>query len=141
MSDPSDQTPIDDHKLLDDAIPIDAIEEEDGAEEKTAAELPEAIELEGGDELSGPVQEIKTFGRENLHEDEWARTPNTTGNGAIHVRTFVAKLRLDAVEHLDQQINEWLDAHPQYEVKFVTTSVGELLGKTKEAAMFMSVWV
>jgi len=141
MSDPSDQTPIDDQKLLDDAIPIDAIEEEDGAEEKTAAELPEAIELEGGDELSGPVQEIKTFGRENLHEDEWARTPNTTGNGAIHVRTFVAKLRLDAVEHLDQQINEWLDAHPQYEVKFVTTSVGELLGKTKEAAMFMSVWV
>ena len=86
MSDPSDQTPIDDQKLLDDAIPIDAIEEEDGAEEKTAAELPEAIELEGGDELSGPVQEIKTFGRENLHEDEWARTPNTTGNGAIHVR-------------------------------------------------------
>ena len=141
MSDPSNQTPIDDQKLLDDAIPIDAIEEEDGAEEKTAAELPEAIELEGGDELSGPVQEIKTFGRENLHEDEWARTPNTTGNGAIHVRTFVAKLRLDAVEHLDQQINEWLDAHPQYEVKFVTTSVGELLGKTKEAAMFMSVWV
>ena len=141
MSKETDPAPIDEQKLLDDAIPIDAIEDEEDAAAAPRSNLPDAIELEGGDGSTGTVREIHTFGKEKRHEDEWTRTPNTTGSGAIHVKTFVAKLRLDAVEHLDQQINEWLDAHPQYEVKFVTTSVGELMGKTKEPALFMSVWV
>ena len=141
MAKESEQPPIDDQKLLDDAIPIDSLDEEEEAPPKPAvSDLPEAIELEDGDS-DGPVQEIRTFGKETRHEDNWSRTPNTTGSGAIHVRTFVTKLRLDAVEHLDQQINEWLDDHPQYEVKFVTSAVGELMGKTKEPALFMSVWV
>lgn len=142
MSKESEQSPIDEQRLLDDAIPIDAFEEEDDQEEKGRGELPEAIELEGeGGADDRPMQEIRTFGGDRRHEDDWNRTPNTTGSGAIHVRTFVSKLRLDAVEHLDQQINEWLDDHPQYEVKLVTTAVGDLLGKTKEPALFMNVWV
>jgi len=67
--------------------------------------------------------------------------PNKTGHGAIHVKTFVAKLRLDSIEHMDQQINEWLDAHPDYEVKFCTMSTGELKDKLTEPALFLCVWV
>ena len=141
MSKDAEHSPVDDQKLLDDAIPIDSMEESTSPEAPAVPELPDAIEIEEGGDDDHPVQEIRTFGGEARHEDAWTRTPNTTGSGAIHVKTFVAKLRLDAVEHLDQQINEWLDAHPQYEVKFVTTSVGDLLGKTKEPALFMSVWV
>ena len=85
---------------------------------------------------------IQVFGdKAKRHEETWNRTPNTTGQGAIHVKTFVSKLRLDAIERLDQQVNEWLDAHPQYEVKFVTTTTGQLMGKIEEPAIFMNVWV
>ena len=102
------------------------------------------IEVEN---LTTPVNDsgstkITQFGGQRLvHAEHWDRTPNVTGTGAIHVKTFVSKLRLDAVEHLDSQVNEWLDAHPEYEVKFVTTCVGSLVGKNTEEAMFMSVWV
>ncbi|MEL7474539.1 MAG: hypothetical protein AAGK04_14580 [Planctomycetota bacterium] len=75
------------------------------------------------------------------HEDEWARTPNATGTGAIHVRSFHCKLTGESLSYLDQQINEWLDAHPQYEVKFVTTGLGEWVGKTKEQHLVVQVWV
>jgi hypothetical protein len=76
------------------------------------------------------------------HEDNWSRTPNTPGTGAIHVRTFRAKLSDDGLTYLDQQINEWLDAHPQYEVKMVNTAVGEWSTKLgKEPGIVVSVWV
>lgn len=76
------------------------------------------------------------------HEDKgWNRTPNVSGHGAIHVRSFHCKLNSESLEFLDQQINEWLDAHPQYEVKFVTTGVGDWVGKVKEPNLIVQVWV
>lgn len=75
------------------------------------------------------------------HQDNWNRTPNVTGTGAIHVKSFHCKLSGDSLEFLDMQINEWLDAHPQYEVKQVTTTVGEWIGKTRELALIVNVWV
>lgn len=89
----------------------------------------------------GLTPKIRAFERERRHEDEWSRTPNTTGTGAIHVRTFHSKLTDDALKYMDDLINEWLDAHPQYEVKFVTSSVGVLTGKTKEPHLICQVWV
>lgn len=80
-------------------------------------------------------------GKTKRHEDSWARSPNTTGSGAIHVKTFHCKLTDDALAYLDQGINEWLDAHPQYEVKFVSTSIGIMTGKLKEPALICQVWV
>ena len=77
----------------------------------------------------------------STHEEHWNRTPNTTGTGAIHVKSFHAKLTGDSLTYLDQQINEWLDAHPQYEVKMVTTSIGEWTGKLKEPNLIVNVWV
>jgi hypothetical protein len=84
---------------------------------------------------------IRAFETKRRHEEEWSRTPNTTGTGAIHVKTFHCKLTDDALRYLDQTINEWLDAHPQYEVKFVTSSVGIISGKLKEPHMICQVWV
>jgi len=95
-------------------------------------------------EPTGPTSggnKIRAFEKKKRHEEEWARTPNTTGTGAIHVKTFHTKLTADALTYMDQTINEWLDAHPQYEVKFVTSSVGVLTGKLKEPNMICQVWV
>jgi len=133
------QQPSDDD-LLANAIPIDA-EELQAQESQPVEEAAPIIELE---ESAGDLhREIKAFGkREATHiEDKWRRKVNVTGHGAVHCKTFVSKLRLDALEYMDTQINQWLDEHPDYEVKLVTTSVGILTGKLREEALFVNVWV
>ena len=95
-------------------------------------------------EAQGPSlgsKKIQAFGKDARHEEQWERTPNTTGCGAIHVRTFHSKLTDDALVYMDQCINEWLDAHPQYEVKFVNSTVGVLTGKSKEPHLICQIWV
>ena len=86
-------------------------------------------------------KKITAFGKEKRHEEKWSRTPNINGTGAIHVKTFHGKLTDDALAYMDQQINEWLDSHPEYEVKFVTSTVGVLSGKTKEPHVISQIWV
>ena len=102
----------------------------------------EVIDLAPGESADGGGQpRIQTFGKAKREDAKWAREPNVTGAGATHVKTFHAKLREDALEFMDEQINNWLDSHPELEVKLVTTTIGELKGKTTEAAMFVMVWV
>ncbi len=113
---------------LDDTLPLDLGEE--------------PVPVVRSPEPSG--HKIKTFEQKlgaGRHEDKWARTPNVTGAGAIHVKSFHCRLTGDSLEFIDQQINEWLDAHPQYEVKFVTTSIGMWSGKLKEPNLIVNVWV
>ena len=132
--------PIDPSMLADDEEPAAASAGSGGGDDLAAIEL-EPVE-DGDSSSDAPKRTIQTFGSKQMrHEDNWNRSPNVTGQGAIHVRTFVSKLRLDAIEYLDNQINEWLDEHPQYEVKFVTQSIGKLIGKNTEDALFVSVWV
>lgn len=97
----------------------------------------------GADKAAGSSK-IRTFEQSLIsgkHEDQWSRSPNVTGGGAIHVRSFHCKMTEESLNHLDRQINEWLDAHPQYEVKLVTTAIGEWKGKTKEPNLIIQVWV
>lgn len=86
-------------------------------------------------------KKIRTFERQGAHESQCSRQPNLTGTGAIHVRTFHSKLNSDSLAFMDQTINEWLDAHPEYEVKFVTSTIGEFTGKVREPALICQVWV
>jgi hypothetical protein len=85
-------------------------------------------------------QRLGSVGRK--HEESWKRSPNVTGQGAIHVKTFHGKLNNESLDFLDQQINEWLDAHPQYEVKLVSSNVGDWTGKTgREPNLIVQLWV
>ena len=138
-----------DDELLSNALPMpkedDELEELEVIEDDVDHELDP---IEVGDLSAGTLDptemssaKITAFGVRKPHEEHWQRMPNVTGQGAIHVKTFVTKLRLDAIDHLDTQVNEWLDNHPEYEVKFVTTTIGTLFGKNKEEALFMNVWV
>jgi hypothetical protein len=91
-----------------------------------------------------PKRKIRAFEQKlggGGHEENWSRKPNATGTGAIHVKSFHCKLTGDSLEFLDMQINEWLDSHPEYEVKMVTTSVGEWTAKSREPALIVNVWV
>ena len=101
----------------------------------------EAIQIVS-DSPDGLRKKIKAFNQQKRHEDAWSRSPNTTGSGAIHVQTFFAKLTEDSVKYMDQSINEWLDQHPQYEVKFVNSSIGTMRGKGgQQDVMICQVWV
>ncbi len=131
--------PIRDEDLLADAIEIPHDELET---------LEEPDELQPMELSSEPVKKqadkpmIQVFGGKRVpHDSKWSRKTNVTGTGATHVRTFFCKLRPDAIENLDEQVNHWLDAHPEYEVKFVSTSVGKLVGKNIEDALFLNIWV
>ncbi|MEM0913262.1 MAG: hypothetical protein AAGK09_01470 [Planctomycetota bacterium] len=146
-----------DDELLEDAIPIEMIEEASEEDELEPIEIEPADESEGEAEMgaggsaadpysaappgAAKSSKIRMLTERKPHDEHWDRTPNVTGKGAIHVKTFVTKLRLDAIEHMDEQVNNWLDAHPEYEVKFVSQSIGKLVGKNTEDALFMSVWV
>jgi len=140
-----------DDELLNNATPIPNEDDDELEELEVVADAVDDPELEpidagdlstgGMDPAEASTSKIRAFGVRKPHEDHWQRTPNVTGKGAIHVKTFVTKLRLDAVDHLDTQVNEWLDNHPEYEVKFVTTTIGTLFGKNKEEALFMNIWV
>ncbi|GAB4194181.1 MAG: hypothetical protein Kow00105_08380 [Phycisphaeraceae bacterium] len=132
---------VSEEELLANAIPIDINEAEENDQTDHDAQNPAPIELEEGASSVVGSNKIRTFDTRKPHVDHWKRTPNVTGQGAIHVKTFVSKLRLDAIDHLDEQINNWLDNHPEYEVKFVSQSIGKLVGKNTEDALFVSVWV
>jgi hypothetical protein len=75
-------------------------------------------------------------------ESRWKRPLHSNGTGATHVRTFTGKLNATGLEYMDKFINEWLDNHPNAEVKFATVAVGEFstsLGK--EPSMIVQVWI
>ena len=62
----------------------------------------------------------------------WKRQPTATGHGICRVRTFHGRLSDQGLEFLDTTINEWLDGHPEIEVKAVTTNANMFDGKVKE---------
>jgi len=113
-----------------------------GDDQNKGAPVPPASSQHSG--IPQGSSKIRTFEQKLAaarHEDAWDRSPNVTGTGAIHVKSFHCKLNEESLHHLDDQINRWLDAHPQYEVKLVTSSIGEWRGKTKEPNLIIQVWV
>lgn len=140
MSENDPNNPPSDEQLLADAIPIDPSMLQDDEADVVKLDDKQVSEHSTADMTS---TKIRTFGPKGSKADptqKWKRTPNITGQGAVHVKTFVTKLRLDAIDHLDEQINVWLDEHG-YEAKFVTSTVGKLVGKITEEALFVNVWV
>lgn len=87
------------------------------------------------------AHKIKTFGAETVrHEHGFKRKTNANGTGASRVRSFHGKYSDQGLEFLDNAINEWLDAHDDVEVKFVTSTVGVFEGKIREPALVLNLW-
>ncbi|MHC5004275.1 MAG: hypothetical protein ACYTJ0_14265, partial [Planctomycetota bacterium] len=76
--------------------------------EKSRAPTDEPLPIAEATGPAGLSPKIRALGEKGRHEDEWSRTPNTTGTGAIHVKSFHSKLTDDALRYMDQAINEWL---------------------------------
>jgi hypothetical protein len=88
-----------------------------------------------------PTSKIKAFGIAGQRaEHQWKRKTYTTGQGACRIRTFHGRLSDEGMAYMDEKINEWLDNHPDVEVKTVTTTIGQYEGKIKEPALIVNVW-
>ena len=84
---------------------------------------------------------IKAFGVAGMTQQHTYKRPtHATGQGACRVRSFHGRLSDEGMAYMDDKINEWLDSHPEIEVKIVTTSIGQYEGKIKEPALVLNVW-
>jgi hypothetical protein len=106
------------------------------------------IALEGDDEESpaaaaAPKIKMQVLGMSSglsTHKTQFKRHTFAGGQGACRVRTFHGRLSDEGMAYMDDKVNEWLDEHPDIEVKFVNTAIGLYDGKIKEPALIMNVW-
>ena len=73
-------------------------------------------------------------------EDVFQRQLHTSPTGATRVRSFHGRLSDQGLEYMDHAINEWLDRHPDVDVKFVTSVTGVYEGKIREPAIILNIW-
>ena len=106
---------------------ISLVEDADGDDESAVAETAGPSKIKFGADLG-------------VKKHDWKRQLKQGGTGATRVRTFHGKLSDQGLEYIDEAINVWLDAHPEVEVKFVTTNVGLFDGKFKDLALIVNVW-
>jgi hypothetical protein len=93
--------------------------------------------------LADPAKsKIRAFSIAEAHigAHDWKRTPREHHAGACRVRSFHGRLSDQGIEYLDNAINEWLDKHPEADVKFVTSTVGMFDGKIKDLALVLNLW-
>ena len=72
-----------------------------GAPTNGGIKPPGALDI-GSPKIQAFEQRLGTKGS---HEDRWKRSPNVTGKGAIHLKSFHCKLTNEALEFMDQQFN------------------------------------
>lgn len=88
------------------------------------------------------IRTLAKLGATPEDDSGWSRHSQLTGQGATHVKSFHCKLQGDALNHLDSQINAWLESHDDCEIKLVTTQTGEwsdTLGKA--CHLIVQIWV
>jgi hypothetical protein len=103
----------------------------------------EPLELVSDDKPSAEAPKSKIHGISSVNSlaaHSYKRPTNLDKSGAVRMRTFHCRLSEQGVEYLDQTINDWLEGHPDVEVKFTTSTVGLWDGKLKEPTLILNVW-
>ncbi len=96
----------------------------------------------GQGEQPSKIRTLAKLGATSENESGWKRHAQVTGQGATHVKSFHCKLQGEALAHLDEQINAWIESHEDCEIKLVTTQTGEwsdTLGKA--CHLIVQIWV
>ena len=91
--------------------------------------------------LSTPSK-IKFYAGGDKHTyTKFKRQTHVAGTGACRVRSFHGRLSDDGLAYTDDKINEWLDNHPEVEIKHVNCLIGPLEGKvTGEQGLVVVIW-
>ena len=84
---------------------------------------------------------IKAFGVAGMTTARtFKRQTYATGQGTCLDQSLHVLLSEEGMHYMEDKINEWLDQHPDIEVKIVTTSIGQYEAKIKEPALVLNVW-
>jgi hypothetical protein len=75
----------------------------------------------GGTTLGAPIPEV------GYHRDLLKDSPNAT-----RCRTFHCKLNDQSFAHLNEMINEWVDANEEIQIKFATSCIGTIEAKSSQ---------
>lgn len=59
---------------------------------------------------------------------------------ATRCKTFHAKMSDASINHLDELVNEWVDAHDGVVIKFATTTVGTVEGKHNDLHLIITLF-
>jgi hypothetical protein len=70
---------------------------------------------------------------------QFKRKPVNTGQGAIRCRVFHSKIAESSIQHLENQINTWLDDE-DIDIKHVGHMIGAMEGKHTEPNIIVVVW-
>lgn len=100
---------------------------------------PQGAPTSATEQFTKKIKAIGEAGSHKKHHD-WKRHLHANGTGAIRVRSFHGKYSDSGLQYLDDAINEWLDANPEIEIKFVTSTVGVFEGKIREPALVLNLW-
>jgi hypothetical protein len=97
-------------------------------------EEDEPIELvEDANAAPRDESQIRVFNKSSLavgsHEREYKRDLVNASLGATRCRIFHAKMTDGALVFMENQINEWIDEHPDIHVKFSTSTMGTIESK------------
>lgn len=110
----------------------------DGADEPLSLVSEEEVPASGS-------SKIRTFVRGDSFADAHAgenfnRPLAGMNEPATRCRTFHGKLTQPGLAHMDDQINEWLDSHPDLYIKSCASTVGIFEGKTKEPHLLVTMF-
>jgi len=88
----------------------------------------------------GSKIKVNTGGDKHTYT-RFKREAHSSVVGATRVRSFHGRLSDDGLAYNDDKINEWLDNHPEVEIKHVNCIVGPLEGKvTGEQGLIVVIW-
>lgn len=59
---------------------------------------------------------------------------------ATRIKTFHCKLSDNSFRALDRQVNEWIDEHPEVEVKFALSTIGVVEGKHADPHLIINLF-
>lgn len=133
---PAAPKPADDGEMID----LAELEDEEPQGQRAAGAVP-AVQAASSASTISPVSKIKLSGSGDKHNyTRFKRSTHVAGTGACRLKTFHGRLSDEGLAFMDDKINEWLDNHPEVEIKLVNTVIGPLESKHNEQAMFVTIW-
>lgn len=94
------------------------------------------------DELPAqPVKtKIQTLAPIHRTDRTFVRALNQGATGATRCRTFHCRLTEAAMAYMNEQVNEWVDSHPEIEIKFATNVIAALDGKAIDQQLILTLF-
>lgn len=109
------------------------------ADEEVSVEL-----LEDDSDNAAPARPKKSeisYDRSQARKEfDFRRPLDNAAPGATRCRIFHCRITDPSMRNMEEQINEWIDSQDDVRVKFSTTTVGNIDGKSNDPHLIMTIY-